>query len=166
MAVEKPGTANKPNGKVVQYFPSRVKDHVPMPGLVDRTDMLAGFEGVTINTGLGTAAQAFSTFPLTTYPVAGKTGTAQVDGYCATGTACPPGDVPWPAYKQDTSVFASFAPALEPRFVVDAVFEQAGYGANVAAPAVEQEYLALFGLDHRPATGGTTTTAGARGAAG
>ena len=98
--------------------------------------------------------------------MAGKTGTAQVDDYCAPYTTCAPGAVPWPAYKQDTSVFASFAPATAPRFVVDAVFEQSGYGASVAAPAVAQEYTTLFGLN-KPAqqgcpapgsTGSTTST--------
>jgi penicillin-binding protein 2 len=54
-------------------------------------------------------------------------------------------------------VFASFAPATDPRFVVDAVFEQSGYGASVAAPAVAQEYTTLFGLD-KPARQGNCTS--------
>ena len=78
--------------------------------------------------------------------MAGKTGTAQVDSYCPTARLRA-GYLTWPAYKQDTSVFASFAPADDPRFAVDALFEQSGYGADVAAPAVEQEYLTLFGLN-------------------
>ena len=101
--------------------------------------------------------------------MAGKTGTAQVDSYCPTATGCGAGYLTWPAYKQDTSVFASFAPADDPRFAVDAVFEQSGYGADVAAPAVEQEYQTLFGLNKparkaaplhagRTATATTTTT--------
>lgn len=162
MAVEEPGTGNRPNGKVVRYFPSKVKDHVTMPGDGDRAVMLAGFQGVTTNTGLGTAAAAFANFPLSKYPVAGKTGTAQVDSYCAAGTVCAPGSLPWPQYKQDTSVFASFAPATDPQFAVAAIFEQSGYGASVAAPAVEQEYVSLFGLNKpssKACTGSTTTTA-------
>ena len=159
LAVERPGTGGKPNGKIIRYFPPKVKDNVDMPGAASRAVMLAGFEGVTTDTGLGTAAGAFANFPLGEYPVAGKTGTAQVDGYCATESGCPPGDLPWPAYKQDTSVFASFAPADDPRFTVVGVFEQSGYGADVAAPAVEQEYMALFGLDHTHKTAATTTTA-------
>ena len=147
MAVERPGTGDRANGKVIRYFPPEVKDHVMMPTGQDRADMLAGFEGVTSDTGLGTAAGAFANFPLSEYQVAGKTGTAQVDEYCASGTDCPPGFVPWPEYRQDTSVFASFAPAGDPQFAVTAVFEQAGYGADVAAPAVEQEYRSLFGLN-------------------
>ena len=54
-------------------------------------------------------------------------------------------------------MFASFAPATDPRFVVDAVFEQSGYGASVAAPAVAQEYTTLFGLN-RPAQQGSCTS--------
>jgi penicillin-binding protein 2 len=128
--------------------------------------MLQGFEGVT-SSPVGTAYAAFQSFPLSEYPVAGKTGTAQVDSYCSTSTGCGAGYLTWPAYKQDTSVFTSFAPADDPRFAVDAVFEQSGYGADVAAPAVEQEYQALFGLN-KPAhkakagtkTGPTTTGTG------
>ena len=168
LAVEAPGTGDKPNGKILKLYFPRVKDHVQMPSASDRAVMLAGFEGVTSDTALGTAAAAFTHFPINQYPVAGKTGTAQVESYCSTPGNCPTGSVPWPAYKQDTSVFASFAPAPDPRFAVDAVFEQSGYGANVAAPAVEQEYTTLFGLN-RPAKstcrGRTTTTSVGAGAA-
>jgi hypothetical protein len=58
-------------------------------------------------------------------------------------------------------VFASFAPAGSPRFAVDAVFEQSGYGADVAAPAVAQVYKTLFGLNKPTVCGpsdATTTT--------
>jgi penicillin-binding protein 2 len=164
LAVEEPGTGDRPNGKITRYFPSRAKERVTMPGAADRAVMLAGFEGVTSDSTLGTAAGAFSDFPLSQYPVAGKTGTAQVDSFCPGTTDCPPGEVPWPKYKQDTSVFTSFAPADDPRFVVDAVFEQSGYGADVAAPAVEQEYMSLFGLNKLAGNGrcpATTTTSGA-----
>ncbi len=127
--------------------------------------MLQGFEGVT-SASDGTAYAAFQNFPLSTYPVAGKTGTAQVDSYCSTSTGCGAGYLTWPAYKQDTSVFASFAPADNPRFAVDAVFEQSGYGADVAAPAVEQVYQSLFGLNkpaHKASAAATTTRAASGG---
>jgi penicillin-binding protein 2 len=123
-----------------------VKNHVPLPTGYERQAMLQGLEGVTANPG-GTAYNAFTNFPLSQYPIAAKTGTAQVDDYCAPYTTCAPGALQWPAYKQDTSVFTSFAPATAPRFVVDAVFEQSGYGASAAAPAVEQVYTDLFGLN-------------------
>jgi len=120
-----------------------------MPDAQGRAAMLAGFEGVTANpSGLlaGTASGAFANFPLSQIPVAGKTGTAQV--------GLPFTTVGWPKYTQDTSVFTSFAPANAPRFAVDAIFEQSGYGASVAAPAVEQEYLTLFGLNKPARHGG------------
>ncbi|MGH9107183.1 MAG: penicillin-binding transpeptidase domain-containing protein [Acidimicrobiales bacterium] len=142
LAVEAPGTANRANGKILKRFFPQVKGHVQMPDATGRAAMLSGFEGVTSNTSgplAGTAAAAFASFPLSKYPVAGKTGTAQVGPDYS--------EVGWPKYVQDTSVFSSFAPADNPRFTVDAFFEQAGYGASVAAPAVEQEYLTLFGLD-------------------
>jgi penicillin-binding protein 2 len=150
LAVEAPGSSNRPSGKVIKRFFPQVKNHVTIPQGVGRDAVLQGLEGVVSDSN-GTAYSAFQGFPLSEYPVAGKTGTAQVDSFCASVTSCAPGTLPWPEYKQDTSVFASFAPAEQPRFVVDAFFEQAGYGANAAAPAVAQEYETLFGLD-KPAT--------------
>jgi penicillin-binding protein 2 len=160
LAVEAPGHSARPNGKILKLFYPEVKDQVTMPSVYDRAAMLQGFEGVT-SASDGTAYTAFQSFPLAKFPVAGKTGTAQVDSYCSTSTGCGAGYLTWPAYKQDTSVFASFAPADNPHFAVDAVFEQSGYGADVAAPAVEQLYQTLFGLN-KPAhkAHGTTTTTG------
>jgi len=73
----------------------------------------------------GTARAAFSGFPLASYPVAGKTGTAEVFG------------------KQSTSWFASYAPANRPRYAVVVVVSQAGTGAETSAPAVRQIYDAI-----------------------
>jgi len=66
----------------------------------------------------GTAAAAFTGFPLGSYPIAGKTGSAQVDGVA------------------DTSWFASFGPAQKPRFAVVAMMSEAGAGGVVAAEIV------------------------------
>ena len=168
LAIEAPGRGDKMSNKILKLYTPKVKNLVPMPSAYDRAAILQGLEGVTAATD-GTAYDDFENFPLDKYPVAGKTGTAQVDSYCEAGTLCGQGDVAWPAYKQDTSVFASFAPADDPRFAVDAVFEQSGYGADVAAPAVEQEYTTLFGLNkpaHAGCAGaGTTTTSAPSGAA-
>jgi penicillin-binding protein 2 len=60
--------------------------------------------------------------------VAGKTGTAQVQNH------------------DPTSVFSSFAPAGNPQFVVTAVMEESGYGADAAAPVVRRIYDGLFNL--------------------
>jgi penicillin-binding protein 2 len=96
--------------------------------------MLAGFKGVVGSPG-GTAYAAFAGFPLSQFPVAGKTGTAQVAG------------------KQPTSVFSSFAPADNPQYVVDAFLEQSGYGAASAAPTVRRIYEGLFGQPLVPIAG-------------
>jgi penicillin-binding protein 2 len=73
----------------------------------------------------GTAAGAFSGFPLDDYPLAGKTGTAEV-------------------FRQDaTSWFASYGPTTDPRYAVVVVVPQGGTGASTAAPAVRQIWEAI-----------------------
>jgi penicillin-binding protein 2 len=60
--------------------------------------------------------------------VAGKTGTAQAYG------------------KQATSVFASFAPCNNPKYVVVMMIPNSGYGADVSGPAVKDIWDDLYGL--------------------
>jgi penicillin-binding protein 2 len=132
--------AETTTGKVVATFASKSTNQIPIPA-GDRSAMLNGFIGVTADPD-GTAYAAFGQgkFPVA---VAGKTGTAQVSsGIPATSAQ----------YKQNTSVFASFAPADAPQYTVVAFVEQAGYGADVAAPIVKQVYEALFGLPSAPAS--------------
>lgn len=118
------------SGKVLQTFAPQAKSHYTLqPDW--RAALLSGFEGVTAASN-GTAYAAFSGFPLSQYPVAGKTGTAQVVG------------------KDPTSVFASFAPATDPQFTVVALMEQSGYGADAAAPVVRRIYEGLFNLSPNP----------------
>jgi penicillin-binding protein 2 len=73
----------------------------------------------------GTAAAVFAGFPLDRFPVAGKTGTAQVAGHA------------------DTSLFAALVPAGAPRFAVVVVVEEAGFGSAVAAPVARRVIEAL-----------------------
>ena len=75
----------------------------------------------------GTGAPAFSGFPLGTFPVAGKTGTAQVVG------------------KQDTGLFVAMAPVDNPQYVVAVVMEEAGFGGAVAAPVARRILDGLAG---------------------
>jgi penicillin-binding protein 2 len=96
-----------------------------------RDPILQGLAGVTTD-GRGTAAGAFVGFPSQTFPVAGKTGTAQAGN------------------KQDTSLFVSFAPATDPQFVVGVVMEEAGFGAAAAAPVARRILEALAGKPTRP----------------
>jgi penicillin-binding protein 2 len=77
---------------------------------------------------VGTAWRAFNNvdFPLGSWPVAGKTGTAEVQG------------------KADTSIFAAYGPtdnpgygidiAGEPSVAIAVVLEEAGFGSSAAAP--------------------------------
>tara|TARA_B110001454_G_scaffold69583_1_gene67854 strand:+ start:2184 stop:4451 length:2268 start_codon:yes stop_codon:yes gene_type:complete len=111
------------DGSVVRQFGPRVLSEVAIdPGF--RWRVLEGLRGVTADEE-GTAYLAFNSlatggayFPLETYPVAGKTGTAEVRG------------------KADTSLFAAFGPVLEPTFAIVAILEEAGFGSKVAAPLV------------------------------
>lgn len=84
-----------------------------------RDPMVAGFDGVTKGPG-GTAVRGFSGVDQSGCPIAGKTGTAQVND------------------KNDTSLFTAFAPTpTEGRVSTVAmatVFEEAGFGSMAAVP--------------------------------
>ena len=123
-----------PSGQSTQKITPPVAGHLPVSPdtLAYIRDALAGV--VT----QGTAAGAFSGFPLNKVCVAGKTGTAQVMG------------------KVATSVFASFAPCSDPKYVVVVMIPDSGYGADASAPAVRQIWDGIYGLEgHKAAvTGG------------
>ncbi len=112
-------------GKVVRIVPTEQTGTLPVS-----QETLAyireSLRGVT-KPG-GTAAGAFAGFHFGQLDVAGKTGTGQVNN------------------KQDTSWFASFAPATNPKYAVVVMVEQAGTGGTVAAPAVREIYEGLYGL--------------------
>lgn len=78
-------------------------------------------------TTVGTSRGPFRGFPI---GVAGKTGTAQVNG------------------KDDTAVFACYAPANAPKYAVAVVIEQGGHGGSVAAPAARQILSKLFNIKY------------------
>jgi penicillin-binding protein 2 len=104
--------------KVVRQVEPRVTHTVELPPAF-RQPLLAGFQGAIADPD-GTAFGAFTGFPLDAFPVAGKTGTAQVSG------------------KQDFALFTAFAPASDPRYVVSIVMEEAGFGAQAAAPVARR----------------------------
>jgi len=81
--------------------------------------MLSGLRNVTSSTE-GTAVFAFSGFDQSSYPVAGKTGTAQIAG------------------THDTAVFVAFAPADAPELAVVVVMEESGFGSTAAAPVARR----------------------------
>jgi penicillin-binding protein 2 len=96
----------------------KVLHQVPLTPAM-REPILAGLKGVVARDE-GTAFSAFGGFPNGTFPVAGKTGTAQV------------------SKKSDTAVFAAFAPADDPQYAVAVVMEEAGFGGTVAAPVARR----------------------------
>jgi penicillin-binding protein 2 len=114
-----------PTGQVVQRIRPPVAGHLRLPHwwLSYLTNALEG-----VVTG-GTAAGAFHGFPLNKVPIAAKTGTAEIFG------------------GQATSVFASFAPASNPKYVVVVMVPKSGEGADVSAPCARQIWDSIYGLE-------------------
>ena len=110
-------------GQEIRKVEAKVLRRTDIPAGI-REPLLAGFRGV-IADPLGTGFGAFSGFPLAAFPVAGKTGTAEVGG------------------KQDTSLFTAYAPADSPRYAVSAVLEESGLGASAAGPVVRRVFEAI-----------------------
>jgi penicillin-binding protein 2 len=118
-----------PSGKLVRKISPPVIRHLPVASRT-LSYMRSALAGVVTQ---GTAAGAFGGFPLNQVCVAGKTGTAQIMG------------------KKATSVFASFAPCDNPKFVVVVMLPDSGYGADAAAPAVRQIWDGIYGLEGKKA---------------
>jgi penicillin-binding protein 2 len=91
-----------------------------------RQAIIDGLVGVTTREG-GTAVGAFAGFPSNNFPVAAKTGTAQVNN------------------KAPTAVFGAFAPAAAPQWAVSVLLEESGYGGSVAAPVARRLFDVLTG---------------------
>ncbi|QXC62723.1 hypothetical protein KSP35_08005 [Aquihabitans sp. G128] len=90
-----------------------------------RDAYLQGFTGaVTSASPKGTAYDVFQGFPFDTWPMAGKTGTAQT-GKDELGNE-----------KPDNSVFVGFSTAPESHWIASAMLEASGAGARAAAPTV------------------------------
>jgi len=123
-----------PDGRPVAHATPKVLRRLSLDPTT-RAAMLAGFQGAVAQAQpAGTAYPAFQGFPLNLIPVAGKTGTAQVAG------------------KGDTSLFVGMfggTPAI-PRYVVAVVVEQAGFGAQTAAPIARRIIEAMNGQPNPP----------------
>jgi penicillin-binding protein 2 len=115
-------------GEVTQEFQPQAAGRVDMTP-AERQALLDGLAGVPVR---GTAAGAFAGFPLDAFPIAGKTGTAQVDN------------------KADTALFSAFGPVNAPRYQVTAVLEESGFGATSAAPVVRRIFEVVAGLTPKP----------------
>ncbi len=93
--------------------------------------MIQGLVGVTTAEG-GTATAAFSGFPSDVYPVAAKTGTAQVTN------------------KAPTAVFGAVGPTHAPQYAISVLLEESGYGGSVAAPVARRLFDVLSGTVPMP----------------
>jgi len=120
-----------PNGQLVRTIEPRVLHQVQLPPEF-RDPMMQGFLGA-VNSSEGTAYGAFRNFP--NWQVAGKTGTAQVQG------------------KADTALFAGMAPADAPHYTGVAVLEESGFGATAAAPVIRRVFQSLADPANAPTVG-------------
>jgi penicillin-binding protein 2 len=111
-------------GKVIKKLAPQVTGRVAISP-TNYSAMLQGFEGVVSNPN-GTAYGDFQGFP-TSWNLAGKTGTASNQ-----------------QGLEPNSWFVAFGPNPNPTYLVLAVIDQGGYGAQAAAPLVRNifNYLA------------------------
>ena len=119
-----------PGERFVSTTKTKAIRHLTFDPTVSAT-IMAGLQG-SVDQPKGTANAAFQGFPFTQFPIAGKTGTAQVNG------------------KGDTSLFAAIFTANGKQYVAVAVVEQAGFGAQTAAPIVRNIIESMTGLNPGP----------------
>jgi penicillin-binding protein 2 len=114
--------------QVVKEFEDRAAQKLPL----DATQLGVIQEGLelVISGGEGTASGAFSGFPLDEFPLAGKTGTAEVDGGA-----------------RNDAWFVAYGPTDSPQYLVAVAVEDAGHGGESAAPIARQIFDGIFGID-------------------
>jgi penicillin-binding protein 2 len=127
---------NPNTGKVIKKITPKVTGHVPISS-ANYQAMLQGFEGVITK---GTAAQDFVGFP-PNWNLAGKTGTASNQ-----------------ANQEPNSWFVAFGPNPNPQYLVLAVIDQGGYGADAAAPLVRNIFNYIYTNQDKIAGAITTPT--------
>ena len=124
-----------PSGKLIKQIAPKATGTVSLPPSVEQPIMQGLLGVVTSGTAAGTF-KADAHFPQSTYPIAGKTGTADV------GTGEP------------NAWFVGFGPTNaapgQPEYVVAAVVGQGGYGAQAAAPAVANIFNYLYANPIQP----------------
>jgi penicillin-binding protein 2 len=116
--------------RVEREFESKVLRRLPL----DATELGVIQEGLddVVSGESGTATTAFAGFPTDVYPIAGKTGTAQIG-----------------STDLNRAWFVAYAPADDPQYVVAVYLEQAGHGGESAGPVARQIYEGLFGIDRK-----------------
>ena len=114
------------NGNVVRTIEPSLTGQTGL----DRGEREAILPGLMQVPKTGTAADAFTGWDFNNFPIAGKTGTAEVTG------------------KQNTSIFVGFqqnGSPDQPQYVVLALVEEGGFGSMVAAPIVRRVMAGLTG---------------------
>jgi len=129
-------TNNEGEVKILKEFKTKTVRRLPL----DEAELAPLQQGLldVISGDQGTAASAFAGYPQGSFPVAGKTGTAQI-GALDSGL-----NYAW---------FTSYAPADDPEYVVVTYLEKAGHGGESAAPVARQIYEAIFKVDNDPIVG-------------
>ena len=107
------------------------KIYIPSDLLAPILDGMRGATTLRTDVRIGTASKAFEDFPHDWWPVAGKTGTAEVLG------------------KADSAVFVGIGPLPRPDYVVAVLLEESGFGGEAAAP-VTRRVLEAIALDRIP----------------
>ncbi|MGK2928667.1 MAG: penicillin-binding protein 2 [Acidimicrobiales bacterium] len=111
---------------VKRQIEPRINGNIAMPPEI-HGPLLQGLIGVTTQPR-GTATGVFEGFPNDTWPVAAKTGTAEVNG------------------KADTAVFTAFGPVHDPEYGVTVILEESGFGGTAAAPVARKLFDVFAGV--------------------
>lgn len=100
---------------------------------LDETELAAIRQGLelVVSSPQGTAASAFAGFPLDKFPLAGKTGTAELGG------------------GLNDAWFISYGPTDDPRYVISVYLERAGHGGESAAPVAREIWEGIAGVDKK-----------------
>jgi penicillin-binding protein 2 len=115
---------------VKRSFEPRINGRVDIPDH-HRQAMIDGLIGVLASSE-GTAYRTFEGFPLDSYPIAGKTGTAEVNN------------------KADTALFSAYGPVHDPQYAVAIVLEESGFGGIAAAPVARALFDVFAGVAPMP----------------
>lgn len=126
-----------PDGKKYKDFRVSVKDEFKLRQ--ETMDIIT--KGLTKVASEGTAAGVFRNFPLDRYPVAAKTGTAEITG------------------SDNNALFAAYAPANNPSIVIIVVIEQGGSGSGSAGPVAAKILEHYFKVEPQKAAAKSTSQA-------
>ena len=118
--------------ETVHEFKPRVVTRLPLED-AELAVIRQGLEQVVTGSS-GTARGTFAGFPLDRFPIAGKTGTAQLrSGETTLNDA-------W---------FVSYSPTDDAEYLVAVLVEEAGHGGTSAGPIARQIWEGIFGLDRK-----------------